>query len=69
MEDVEGDDTILYNPKDTFIRHKWPGCLSGTEEVTIPHPMILVSKSKLVNLMRRVNILIGNLLNSSFVLS
>ncbi|KAJ8915888.1 hypothetical protein NQ315_015501 [Exocentrus adspersus] len=41
VQDIEGEDAILYNPKDTFIKQMWPGCLSGTEEVTIPHPMIL----------------------------
>nr|AIX97076.1 sensory neuron membrane protein 1 [Monochamus alternatus] len=41
VQDVEGDDTILYNATDTFIQKMWPGCLSGNEEVTIPHPMIL----------------------------
>nr|AUF73093.1 sensory neuron membrane protein [Anoplophora chinensis] len=41
VQDMEGDDTILYNAKDTFIQVMWPGCLSGTEVVTIPHPMIL----------------------------
>ncbi|KAJ8948286.1 hypothetical protein NQ318_020773 [Aromia moschata] len=41
VSDVEGDDTVSYNPKDTFIKKMWPDCLSGEELITIPHPMIL----------------------------
>ncbi|KAJ8927991.1 hypothetical protein NQ314_019519 [Rhamnusium bicolor] len=41
VADDEEDDTIFYDSKDTFIKKMWPGCLSGEEEVTIPHPMIL----------------------------
>ncbi|XP_060531540.1 uncharacterized protein LOC132705124 [Cylas formicarius] len=41
VQDNEGDDTISYNAVDTFQPASWPGCLTGEEEVTVPHPMIL----------------------------
>ncbi|KAJ8971698.1 hypothetical protein NQ317_014681 [Molorchus minor] len=41
VRDIENEDIMLYNPKDTYIKQMWPGCLSGEEVVTIPHPMIL----------------------------
>ncbi|CAH1159902.1 unnamed protein product [Phaedon cochleariae] len=41
VEDVEINDTISYNPKDTFLKKRWPGCKTGQEEITVPHPMIL----------------------------
>lgn len=41
--DDDTDDTISYNPVDTFYKAKYRGCKSGSEVITIPHPMILVS--------------------------
>uniref|UniRef100_A0AAR5PYB4 Sensory neuron membrane protein 1 n=1 Tax=Dendroctonus ponderosae TaxID=77166 RepID=A0AAR5PYB4_DENPD len=41
VEDNEGDDTISYDPVDTFENAKRPKCLSVDTLVTIPHPMIL----------------------------
>nr|CAI5820948.1 unnamed protein product [Callosobruchus analis] len=41
VEDSEADDTISYNPVDTFLKANWTGCKSGQTEVTIPHPLIL----------------------------
>lgn len=43
MEDTEGDDTITYQPVDTFLIANGPDCISIDTEVTVPHPMILVS--------------------------
>nr|WJJ63366.1 sensory neuron membrane protein 1a [Pachyrhinus yasumatsui] len=41
VEDNEADDTMSYNPVDTFYKTTGPGCVSPDTEVTIPHPMIL----------------------------
>ncbi|CAH1963590.1 unnamed protein product [Acanthoscelides obtectus] len=41
VEDSVAEDTISYNPVDTFLKANWTGCKSGQLEVTIPHPMIL----------------------------
>ena len=45
LEDLEDEDAIYYNRKDTFIFKKeksGPG-LTGDEIVTIPHPVLVVS--------------------------
>nr|QKV34981.1 Sensory neuron membrane protein 1a [Dendroctonus adjunctus] len=41
VQDNEGDDTMSYDPVDTFETAKRPKCLSADTLVTIPHPMIL----------------------------
>ncbi|XP_074041319.1 sensory neuron membrane protein 1 isoform X2 [Leptinotarsa decemlineata] len=41
VTDLDADDTISYNPKDTFLKKTRPGCRTGQEYITIPHPMIL----------------------------
>ncbi|KAG5888615.1 hypothetical protein JTB14_037827 [Gonioctena quinquepunctata] len=41
IEDDDAADMISYNQMDTFQKKWWPGCKTGREMVTIPHPMIL----------------------------
>ncbi|KAL1489742.1 hypothetical protein ABEB36_013677 [Hypothenemus hampei] len=41
VEDIDGDDTISYDPVDTFIEMSEPGCAAFDTEVNIAHPMIL----------------------------
>lgn len=42
--DNVAEDTIEYNPKDTFIfDQEKSGNLTGEELVTVPHPLIVVS--------------------------
>ncbi|CAG9762361.1 unnamed protein product [Ceutorhynchus assimilis] len=41
VQDFEGDDTVAYDPVDTFFKATGPKCVNGDTEVTVPHPMIL----------------------------
>ncbi|XP_050300460.1 sensory neuron membrane protein 1-like isoform X2 [Anthonomus grandis grandis] len=41
VEDNEQDDTISYEPVDTFVKTNGHDCKDGDTEITVPHPMIL----------------------------
>ncbi|KAJ3631491.1 hypothetical protein MTP99_012614 [Tenebrio molitor] len=41
LADGDEEDVMFYNPKDTFYKANWPGCLDGSQMLTIPHPLIL----------------------------
>lgn len=43
LADGDEEDVMFYNPKDTFYKANWPGCLDGSQMLTIPHPLILVN--------------------------
>lgn len=69
VKDNVADDTMEYNPVDTFIfDQEKSGKLTGEEVVTVPHPMIVVSNldsnsryhMKIGGLVREGNSRIGN---------
>ncbi|KAJ3662444.1 hypothetical protein Zmor_006794 [Zophobas morio] len=41
VSDIDDEDMMLYKAKDTFYRADGPGCLDGSQMMTIPHPLIL----------------------------
>ncbi|KAF7268328.1 hypothetical protein GWI33_018522 [Rhynchophorus ferrugineus] len=48
VEDIEADDSMSYDPVDTFYKADGPDCLDDDTEVTIPHPMILAMVNTVV---------------------
>ncbi|XP_044748496.1 sensory neuron membrane protein 1-like isoform X2 [Coccinella septempunctata] len=41
ISDSPKEDTMTYKPVDTFFKENWPGCLTGEEELTILHPLMV----------------------------
>ncbi|XP_066245542.1 sensory neuron membrane protein 1-like [Euwallacea similis] len=64
VNDIEGDDTMSYNPVDTFISFFESGCVDFDTEVTVPHPMILGMVNTVVRQKPGALTLIGKAINS-----
>lgn len=56
MIDNDADDTLEYSPRDTFVfNREKSGKLTGEEVVTIPHPIIVVTRPKQVQTFKSVD--------------
>ncbi|XP_044254441.1 sensory neuron membrane protein 1 [Tribolium madens] len=66
LDDNDDEDVMFYNPKDTFYKANWPGCLDGSQMITMAHPLILGMVNTVVRTKPGAISLISKAINSIY---